>query len=97
LRRGDFIFNRTNSIALVGKSSVVDFDFEGTWAGYLIRLRFSRELNPWFVKYLFATRRYRRLFSAIAKPAGGQANINAEELARVVIDYYPIEEQVRMV
>lgn len=97
LRHGDFIFNRTNSIALVGKSSVVDFDFEGTWAGYLIRLRFSEELNPWFVKYLFATRRYRRLFSAIAKPAGGQANINAEELARVPIDYYPLEEQIRMV
>ena len=93
LRQGDFLFNRTNSIALVGKSGVIDFDFKGTWAGYLIRLRFNENLNPVYLKYLFAQNRYRKNFSAIAKPAGGQANINVTQLLETKIDYYPIEIQ----
>jgi len=97
LKKGDFIFNRTNSVALVGKSGVIDFDFEGTWAGYLIRLRLNEELNPFYLRYLFATNRFRKLFSKIAKPAGGQANINAEELTSIKIDYYDIEKQKEII
>jgi type I restriction enzyme S subunit len=94
---GDFIFNRTNSVDLVGKSSVIDFDFNGTWAGYLIRLKFNGELNPFYLKYLFATDRYRALFRSIAKPAGGQANINVDELTSINIDYFDSETQRKIV
>ena len=97
LQKGDIIFNRTNSVELVGKSAVVDFDFDGTYAGYLIRLRLSNGLNPFYLRYLFACLRYRKLFSSIAKPAGGQANINANELKNVKIDYYEPEEQEKIV
>ena len=94
---GDFIFNRTNSIDLVGKSSVIDFDFKGTWAGYLIRLKLNSELNPFYLKYLFATDRYRAIFKSIAKPAGGQANINADELTSINLDYFEPEIQRQIV
>jgi len=94
---GDFIFNRTNSIELVGKSSVIDFDFNGTWAGYLIRLRFTENLNPFYLKYLFATSRYRKLFQTIGKPSGGQANINVDELASINIDNFDIVIQNKIV
>jgi len=97
LDRGDFIFNRTNSIELVGKSGVIDFDFSGTFAGYLIRLRFNDELNPYYLRYLFSTERYRKYFSSIAKPAGGQANINADELAKTKIDYFDLKTQEKIV
>nr|WGD73486.1 N-6 DNA methylase [Bacillus subtilis] len=97
LKKGDFIFNRTNSVELVGKSAVVDFDMEGSWAGYLIRIKLNKELNPHYLRFLFTNKRYRDHFSTIAKPAGGQANINAEELAATKIDYYPIEEQNKIV
>ena len=95
LKKGDFIFNRTNSVELVGKSGVIDF--EGTWAGYLIRLRLYEKLNPFYLRYLFATNRYRKLFSQMAKPAGGQANINAEELTNIKIDYFNADEQKEIV
>jgi type I restriction-modification system DNA methylase subunit/restriction endonuclease S subunit len=97
LKIGDFLFNRTNSIELVGKSGVINFDFSGTFAGYLIRLRLKNELSPFYLRYLFAQKKYRNYFSSIAKPAGGQANINAEELAQTKIDYYPLEIQRQIV
>lgn len=97
LEYGDFIFNRTNSVDLVGKSSVVDFEMEGSWAGYLIRLKLTEGLNPFYLKYLFTTKKYREYFKRTCKPAGGQANINAEELGAVSIDYYEPEIQNQLV
>jgi type I restriction-modification system DNA methylase subunit/restriction endonuclease S subunit len=97
LEYGDFIFNRTNSVDLVGKSSVVDFEMEGSWAGYLIRLKLTEGLNPFYLKYLFTTKRYREYFKRTCKPAGGQANINADELGAVSIDYFDPEIQNQIV
>jgi type I restriction-modification system DNA methylase subunit len=97
LKIGDFIFNRTNSKELVGKSGVVNFDFSGTWAGYLIRLRFNEDLSPYYLRYLFAQKKYRNYFSSIGKQAGGQANINVDELAKTIIDYCPLETQRQIV
>lgn len=97
LRRGDFIFNRTNSVDLVGKAAVVDFEFSGTWAGYLVRLRFDSGLNPLYLRDVLATRRFRRVLSAAAKPAGGQANLNVEEFSKILIPYVPPERQADIV
>lgn len=97
LKIGDFIFNRTNSKELVGKSGVINFKFDGTWAGYLIRLRFNKDLSPYYLRYLFAQQKYRNYFSSIGKQAGGQANINADELAQTIIDWYPFETQRQIV
>ena len=97
LRHGDFIFNRTNSIDLVGKAAVVDFDFSGTWAGYLVRLRFNSELNPLYLRDVLSTRRFRRILSAAAKPAGGQANLNVEEFSKISIPYFLPETQANVV
>jgi len=97
LKYGDFLFNRTNSLDLVGKCGVINFDFNGTWAGYLIRLRFNEKLNPFFLRYLFAQKEYRDYFKSIAKPAGGQANINLQELAQTKIDYFTPEIQRKII
>ena len=97
LEYGDFIFNRTNSVDLVGKSSVVDFEMKGSWAGYLIRLKLKEGLNPFYLKYLFTTKRYREYFKRTCKPAGGQANINADELGAVSIDYFEPDVQDKIV
>lgn len=97
LRHGDFIFNRTNSVALVGKSAVIDFDFPGTWAGYLVRLRFNESLNPKYLRDVLATRKYRNYFSSVAKPAGGQANLNVEEFLKTEIPYVESDLQAACV
>jgi len=38
LRRGDLLFNRTNSFELVGKTSIFDIDEDFVFASYLIRV-----------------------------------------------------------
>ncbi len=97
LLRGDFIFNRTNSVDLVGKAAVVDFEFSGTWAGYLVRLRFNSELNSHYLRDVLSTRRFRRILSAAAKPAGGQANLNVEEFSKISIPYFSPDRQAEVV
>jgi restriction endonuclease S subunit len=97
IQHGDLIFNRTNSIDLVGKAAVVDFDFSGTWAGYLVRLRFNNELNPLYLRDVLSTRRFRQILSAAAKPAGGQANLNVEEFSKISIPYFSPQRQAAIV
>ncbi|MFH1898781.1 MAG: restriction endonuclease subunit S, partial [Candidatus Desantisbacteria bacterium] len=97
LKIGDFLFNRTNSKELVGKSGVINFDFSGTWAGYLIRLRFNEKLSPYYLRYLFAQKKYRNYFSSIGKQAGGQANINVDELAQTMIDCHSLSTQRQII
>ena len=45
-------------------------------------------MNPFFVRYLSAQKEYRKYSKSITKPAGGQANINLQELAQAKIDYF---------
>ena len=68
-----------------------------SWAGYLIRLKLKEGLNPFYLKYLFTTKRYREYFKRTCKPAGGQANINADELGAVSIDYFEPDVQDKIV
>lgn len=52
LRRGDLLFNRTNSPELVGKSPVFDSEEDMTFASYLIRVKSDNEVaDPQFVAY----------------------------------------------
>ncbi len=97
LWKGDFIFNRTNSLSHIGKSGVIDFDFSGTWASYLIRFRFDANLNPYYLRYMFAQKKYRIFFASIAKLSGGQANISAKQFADIEIDYHPPDIQKKII
>ena len=45
VRRGDLLFNRTNSQELVGKMGVWDRDEPFAFAGYLVRLRLCRRVT----------------------------------------------------
>ena len=46
VRKGDVLFNRTNSIDLVGKTAVFDLSEDMVIAGYIIRVRLNDELLP---------------------------------------------------
>jgi type I restriction enzyme, S subunit len=49
LRRGDILFNRTNSADLVGKTAVFDRDERFAFAGYLVRARARKGVSPHYV------------------------------------------------
>jgi len=81
---GDFLFNRTNSYDLVGKSVLIETDPNATFASYLIRFKLDKEkVVPKFVCYFFNTDKADKKLKAIATKAVSQANINPTVLQSV--------------
>ena len=97
LRKGDLLFNRTNSKELVGKCET--FDEQGDWvfASYLIRVRLgtSRAL-PGFVSAFLNSPAGRIQIDQVSRQVAGMSNVNAEELRDLQIPLPSIEEQQRL-
>ena len=49
LTYGDVLFNRTNSPELVGKTAIYDQGPRAIYAGYLIRIKCTEEINPFYL------------------------------------------------
>jgi type I restriction enzyme, S subunit len=98
VRRGDLLFNRTNSQELVGKMGVWNRDEPYAFAGYLVRLRLNRDLaDPAFVAAWFNTTEMKTLLRTRAKPSINMSNINATEVLRFCVVHPPLTEQRRIV
>jgi type I restriction enzyme S subunit len=97
VRRGDLLFNRTNSQDLVGKTAVWNRDERYAFAGYLVRLRVDRKrADPAFIAAWFNTSQMKTLLRTRAKPSINMANINATEVLRFPVPLPPIDEQRRI-
>ena len=99
LRKDDFLFNRTNSYDLVGKSVLVDEDIDATFASYLVRFKLDkRQVEPKFLYYYFNTAESDKKLKAIATKAISQANINPTVLQNVFEILLPtLNEQRKIV
>lgn len=96
-RRGDLLFNRTNSKEKVGKSCVVDTDRPFAIAGYLVRARFHPQHQSGFVCAYLTSSHGRAVRQRLAKAAVNQANINAKEMQRIAIALPPTTMQEEFV
>ena len=93
VKKGDILFNRTNSIDLVGKTALFNLNNPMIIAGYLIRIRLSDKVNPvYFVAYMNMPYMKEKLRN-IAKGAVNQANINSKELKSIQILIPPLSLQ----
>lgn len=98
VRRGDLLFNRTNSQQLVGKMGVWNRDEPYAFAGYLVRLRLKRTLaDPGFIAAWFNTLDMKTLLRTRAKPSINMSNINATEVLKFPVVLPPLAEQQRIV
>lgn len=93
VRRGDLLFNRTNSKEKVGKTCVVTTDRPLAFAGYLVRVRFKPQHRPEFVNAFMTSRFGRAIRLGMAKSAVNQANINATEMRSIPIALPPSRVQ----
>ena len=93
VRKGDILFNRTNSIELVGKTCVFDIEKEMVIAGYIIRVRVKDNILPEYMSTFMNTSYMKKQLKKMAKGAINQANINAQDLQRIKIMLPPIEKQ----
>jgi type I restriction enzyme S subunit len=93
VRRGDVLFNRTNSLELIGKTCLFDLDEPMVIAGYLIRVRFKESILPLYFTRLFNLSEIKKKLRSMAKGAVNQANINSKELASISIPLPPLPLQ----
>lgn len=97
VRRGDILFNRTNSKELVGKTCVYDRDEMMVLAGFVIRIRVKDRILPEFLSAFLNTDFSKQMLLGMCKTAIGQANINAQELQNIGLYLPPVELQRRFV
>ena len=88
VRKGDVLFNRTNSVELVGKTAFFDLPQDMVIAGYIIRLRLSEKMLPEVLVQYMNLEALKKILRSMAKGAVNQANINAQELQSIKL-YIP--------
>ncbi|WP_080297041.1 restriction endonuclease subunit S [Burkholderia pseudomallei] len=87
---GDVLFNRTNTIDLVGKTSIYRGEQPAIFAGYLIRVKAKSDLlESRFLNYILNTESAKKYSLKVLSVAVGQANINGQKLRTYPIPLPP--------
>lgn len=98
LHDGDVLFNRTNTIDLVGKTSLFDDGPKAIFAGYLIRIVVAPDkLDARYLNYFMNTKAARRYGASVLSVAVGQANINGTKLRTYPISVPPTVREQRAI
>ena len=98
LRRGDVLFNRTNSPELVGKAAVYEHDLAAVFASYLVRIQCDESLIS--SRYLCAWINSpwgRRWARTVRMDCVSQSNINVSRLLTLPVPLPPLAEQHEIV
>ena len=91
---GDVLFNRTNSAALVGKTSIYRGEYPAIFAGYLIKLDYDRNnILGDYLNYALNTTTAKEYCNLVKTDGVNQSNINAKKIGAFVIPVAPIKEQ----
>lgn len=93
VRKGDLLFNRTNSREKVGKTCVFCFDEPMVIAGYIIRVRLDDRVDSVYLAAYMNLNSTKALLRGMAKGAVHQANINAKQLASIEFPLADIDVQ----
>ncbi|HIF9322026.1 TPA: restriction endonuclease subunit S [Photobacterium damselae] len=95
LEYGDILFNRTNSIDLVGKTGVFTLKGNYVFASYLVRLKVNKEIaDPFFLNYFMNFDGTKLRLRSLATKAVSQANINPTQLKKLLrVPLFPLPEQ----
>lgn len=95
---GDVLFNRTNSAALVGKTSIYRGEYPAIYAGYLIKLDYDHELIVGdYLNYALNTTRAKEYCNTVKTDGVNQSNINAKKIGSFEIPVATIKEQHEIV
>lgn len=94
LKKGDVLFNNTNSTELVGKSCYVYDDIECGFSNHITRVRVNENLlNSYYLYVIFGAYFKNRTFESYCQKWVGQSGINRSILGNIEIPLPPLEEQ----
>jgi type I restriction enzyme, S subunit len=98
LENGDILFNRTNSLDLVGKTALFTLDGDFVFASYLLRIRTIKDqLLPEYLNYYFNFEKTQQDLKSLASRGASQVNISASKLSNFPIPLPPLLEQREIV
>lgn len=98
LKKGDVLFNRTNSPELVGKAALFNVNIKAVFASYLIRLSCNTKLiSPTWVCWWINSAWGREWARAVRTDGVSQSNINATKLKAMPIPIPLIDEQKEII
>ena len=94
----DVVFNRTNSLDLVGKAAIYRGNYDGqlSLASYLVLFRFDDRYDPEFANYVMSADVLMALGRTLALPSIGQANLNPNRYAAIEFPVPPMDEQIEI-
>lgn len=95
LNDGDLLFNRTNSLAHVGKVGLYRPDEKGpvSFASYLVRIRPNSRTTPEFMTYMLNIPQLLSFARGLALPSINQANLNPTRYGQIHVALPSIQEQ----
>lgn len=97
VNKNDILFNRTNSIDLVGKTSLFDLDFDCVFASYLIRVVVKNKIiDSGYLNYYMNLENTQNNLKKLATRAVGQSNISATRLKTLIIPLPPLSIQKKI-
>ncbi len=96
LRKGDVVFNRTNSKEWVGKTAYYDGSLSCIIAGYLIRIR-PVLIDGRYLNFAMCSPYEREWCSRVKTDGVNQSNISAHKLKSLLVPVPPLAEQRRIV
>jgi type I restriction enzyme, S subunit len=98
LRKGDILFNNTNSAELVGKTAIVRKNLPYAFSNHLTRIRLDTNLvMPEWIITIFQKYWREKIFENMCTRWVGQAGINQTALKNVSIPLPPLPEQKKIV
>lgn len=98
LEPNDVLFNRTNSAALVGKTSIYRGEYPAIYAGYLIKLDYDHDVVIGdYLNYALNTQDAKEYCNTVKTDGVNQSNINAKKIGAYMLPVPSIQEQKRIV
>jgi type I restriction enzyme S subunit len=95
LESGDLLFNRTNSLDLIGKVGMFqgNENYPTSFASYLVRLRVQKNFDPLYFSYLLNTSGILGEARSLAFVAIGQCNLNPTRYGLLRVAIPPCDDQ----
>lgn len=99
LKDKDILFNRTNSLALIGKTALFHLfgETKVSFASYLVRFRTNGTMDPAYLCLLLNRPETLERARSLALPAIGQANLNPSRYGYIHVCVPPLPEQADIV
>ncbi|WP_421918859.1 restriction endonuclease subunit S [Marinifilum sp.] len=97
LKKGDLLFNRTNSAELVGKTAIYRGERKAIYAGYLIRIDVVPNVSSEYLNFVLNSSYGREWCELVKTNTAGQSNINAQKLSNFMVPIPHIDEQQEIV